>query len=111
MGDHMSSEHVIGCVGMRSARAIKLAAYADSGLAEIAAAYAFGICKAHAFVDGNKRTAFVAALTFLRLNGYSFRPQGTTTGAASPHAMTGVQRPSSPPSPSPQLTSSGFEVQ
>lgn len=30
--------------------------------------------KAHAFVDGNKRTAFVTALTFLRLNGLGFRP-------------------------------------
>ena len=60
---------------MGCARAMNLAAHADSGLAETAAAYAFGICKAHAFVDGNKRTAFVTALTFLRLNGYSFRPQ------------------------------------
>ncbi len=53
---------------------MNLAAHTESGLAEIAAAYAFGISKAHAFVDGNKRTAFVTALTFLRLNGYSFRP-------------------------------------
>ena len=60
---------------MGCARAMNLAAYTDSGLAEIAAAYAFGISKAHAFVDGNKRTAFVTALTFLRLNGYSFRPE------------------------------------
>jgi death-on-curing protein len=60
---------------MGCARAMNLAAYSDAGLAEIAAAYAFGISKAHAFVDGNKRTAFVTALTFLRLNGYSFRPQ------------------------------------
>jgi death on curing protein len=60
---------------MGCARAMNLAAYTDSGLAEIAAAYAFGISKAHAFVDGNKRTAFVTALTFLRLNGYSFRPR------------------------------------
>lgn len=59
---------------MGCARAMNLAAYTDAGIAEIAAAYAFGITKAHAFVDGNKRTAFVAALTFLRLNGYSFRP-------------------------------------
>lgn len=59
---------------MGSARAMNLAAYTDAGLAEIASAYAFGISKAHAFVDGNKRTAFVTALTFLRLNGYSFRP-------------------------------------
>lgn len=46
----------------------------DAGPAEIAAAYAFGIAKAHAFVDGNKRTAFVTALTFLRLNAVAFRP-------------------------------------
>ncbi|MBV0892890.1 type II toxin-antitoxin system death-on-curing family toxin [Paracoccus sp. Z118] len=59
---------------MGCARAMNLAAYTDSGLAEIAAAYAFGISKAHAFVDGNKRTAFVTTLTFLRLNGFSCRP-------------------------------------
>ena len=59
---------------MGCARAMNLAAYTDAGPAEIAAAYAFGISKAHAFVDGNKRTAFVTALTFLRLNGFSFRP-------------------------------------
>lgn len=59
---------------MGCARAMNLAAYTEAGLAEIAAAYAFGIAKAHAFVDGNKRTAFVTALTFLRLNGLGFRP-------------------------------------
>ena len=37
-----------------------------------AAAYAFGVAKAHAFVDGNKRTAFVTGVTFLRLNGWHF---------------------------------------
>ncbi|WP_315857589.1 hypothetical protein [Paracoccus everestensis] len=31
--------------------------------------------KAHAFVDGNKRTAFVTALTFVRLNGLGFLPE------------------------------------
>lgn len=60
---------------MGCARATNRAAYADCRLVEIAAAYAFGISKAHAFVDGNKRTAFVTALTFLRLNGFSFRPE------------------------------------
>ena len=59
---------------MGCARAMNLSAYTNAGPAEIAAAYAFGVSKAHAFVDGNKRTAFVTALTFLRLNGYSFRP-------------------------------------
>lgn len=41
---------------------------------DIAAAYASRIAKAHAFVDGNKRTAFVACATFLRLNGHVLRP-------------------------------------
>ena len=59
---------------MGCARPLNLSAYADAEPARIAAAYAFGIAKAHAFVDGNKRTAFVTALTFLRLNGYGFRP-------------------------------------
>jgi death on curing protein len=59
---------------MGCARATNLAADADFGIAEIAAAYAFGISRAQAFVDGNKRTGFVTALTFLRLNGYAFRP-------------------------------------
>jgi EPS-associated MarR family transcriptional regulator len=34
--------------------------------------FAWGIAKAHAFVDGNKRTAFVTSATFLRLNGWQF---------------------------------------
>jgi death-on-curing protein len=34
-----------------------------------AAAYLFHITQAHAFVDGNKRTGVLAALTFLQLNG------------------------------------------
>lgn len=38
-------------------------------LAVLAAAYAYGISRNHPFVDGNKRTALVAARTFLLLNG------------------------------------------
>ena len=37
---------------------------------EIAAAYLFYICKNHAFVDGNKRTALAACLVFLEENGF-----------------------------------------
>jgi len=59
---------------MGCACAMHLAASTEASLADIAAAYAFGISKAHAFVDGNKRTGFVTALTFLRLNGFAFRP-------------------------------------
>jgi death-on-curing protein len=41
----------------------------EADLATFAAAYAFGIAKNHPFIDGNKRTAFVAAELFLDLNG------------------------------------------
>ncbi|WP_170565363.1 type II toxin-antitoxin system death-on-curing family toxin [Ruegeria atlantica] len=64
----------VALLEMGCARAMNLAAYTDADLSDIAAAYAFGIAKAHAFVDGNKRTAFVTAATFLRLNGFSFHP-------------------------------------
>lgn len=41
--------------------------YAD--IVEVAAAYLFYICKNHPFLDGNKRTAMMAAIVFLQLNG------------------------------------------
>jgi death-on-curing protein len=37
---------------------------------QMAAAYGFHLCQNHAFHDGNKRTARVAMLTFLRRNGF-----------------------------------------
>jgi death-on-curing protein len=46
------------------------AAYGDPTVFELAGAYAFGLAKNHAFVDGNKRTAIVTAMLFLALNGY-----------------------------------------
>ena len=46
--------------------------YERADIFACAAAYAFGIAKAHAFIDGNKRTAFVTSVTFLRLNGWHF---------------------------------------
>lgn len=44
--------------------------YGEPTIHELAAAYAFGIARNHAFVDGNKRTAIVAAGAFLLINGY-----------------------------------------
>lgn len=52
-------------------RPVNLAAYGTPTVFDLAAAYAFGIAKNHPFVDGNKRTAFVAAAVFLELNGHS----------------------------------------
>ena len=40
---------------------------------EMAAAYAFHICKNHPFFDGNKRTALDTALIFLKANGIDFK--------------------------------------
>lgn len=51
------------------ARPENLAAYGEPDVFNLAAAYAFGIVKNHPFVDGNKRTGFQAAATFLLLNG------------------------------------------
>lgn len=39
-------------------------------LAELAAAYGFGLAKNHSFNDANKRTALIAMRLFLKLNGY-----------------------------------------
>jgi death-on-curing protein len=49
--------------------------YEQSELAELAAAYVFGLAKNHAFVDGNKRIAFMSMMTFLRKNGVRFAPK------------------------------------
>ena len=37
---------------------------------ELAAAYAFGLVKNHAYRDGNKRIGFLAMVTFLGMNGH-----------------------------------------
>jgi death-on-curing protein len=46
--------------------------YQKADLCRLAAAYAAGIAKNHPFVDGNKRTAFMAATVFLERNGLRF---------------------------------------
>jgi len=43
-------------------------------MAALAAAYAFGLARNHAFVDGNKRIAFHAMMVFLRINEIPFAP-------------------------------------
>ena len=58
-----------GLVASALARPINAFADGERDLAALAAAYAFGIARNHPFADGNKRTAFLAAYTFLGLNG------------------------------------------
>ncbi len=52
------------------ARPEHLALYGNPDVADLAAAYAYGLARDHAFVDGNKRAAFLALGLCLRLNGY-----------------------------------------
>jgi death-on-curing protein len=49
-------------------RPINLAGYGSPDAADLAAAYAYGLARTHGFVDGNKRTAWVVARLFVRLN-------------------------------------------
>ena len=46
-------------------------AFGAPDAADLAAAYGFGIARNHPFIDGNKRTAFVAVELFLELNGFA----------------------------------------
>ena len=74
--DEQLAEHG-GAAGLRDAgmlesalaRPQQLAAYGEPDVAALAAAYGFGLARNDAFVDGNKRTAFVAVELFLALNG------------------------------------------
>jgi death on curing protein len=52
------------------ARPRHLATYGEPDAAELAAGYGVGLAKNHPFVDGNKRTAFVAVELFLELDGF-----------------------------------------
>jgi len=54
------------------ARPQQLFHYGEPTMPSMAAAYAEGIVKNHPFLDGNKRTGFVAAALFLESNGFVF---------------------------------------
>jgi death on curing protein len=73
LAEHGGGEGVrdLGLLESAMARPQNLAQYGEPDLAELAAAYAFGIARNHPFIDGNKRTAAVVSETFLVLNGGS----------------------------------------
>jgi len=52
------------------ARPLHKAAYGETDIMALAAAYLYGIVRNHPFSDGNKRTGFLAAFTFLYINGF-----------------------------------------
>lgn len=62
------------------ARPRQLLAYGEPDIVDLAAAYTSGIVRNHPFVDGNKRTGFVAGILFLELNGLTFiAPEAAAT--------------------------------
>lgn len=70
-----------GLIGLRDENALESALararqrrhYAtETDLADLAAAYMYGLCSNHPFRDGNKRVSFLAAVVFLELNEHSF---------------------------------------
>ncbi len=75
--DESLAEHG-GAAGLRDAglfdsalaRPLNLVAYGNPDFADLAASYGYGLAQNHPFVDGNKRTAFLAVGLFLYMNGY-----------------------------------------
>ena len=76
MHDMQLAEHG-GASGIRDegllesalARPVNAHAYGEVDLSALAASYAYGIACNHPYIDGNKRTAFLAAYVFLSING------------------------------------------
>ena len=62
-----------GAVESAVARPQNLVAYGAPEVADLAAAYAYGLARNHGFADGNKRTAWVVARLFIADNGYTLR--------------------------------------
>jgi len=60
----------IGLFESALARPKHLAHYGTPDAADLAAAVGYGIARNHPFIDGNKRTAFVATELFLAINGF-----------------------------------------
>lgn len=75
---HRQIEKFGGAYGLRDEgafesalmRPVNKASYGCDDVIELAAAYLFGLAMNHAFIDGNKRIAIVAAGVFLMDNGY-----------------------------------------
>lgn len=59
----------LGLLASAMARPLHLYSYESTTIVELAAAYAVGIIRDHPFVDGNKRTGFLAAYIFLAMHG------------------------------------------
>jgi death-on-curing protein len=71
----------LGLLDSALARPRNAFAYGEEDIVVLAVALMAGIARAHAFEQGNKRTAFEAMWHFLRLNGYDLAIEDTETWA------------------------------
>ena len=71
-----------GAIESALARPQHLFVYGKPDLCDLAAAYTAGLCQNHGFVDGNKRTAFLAGYVFLCNNGVEIRAEQAEIVAA-----------------------------
>lgn len=87
-----------GLLDSALARPRNLDAYGEAGLCVLAAAYAAGIVRNHPFVDGNKRAGFLAAYTFLAVNGLDLdAPEAEAVVMTRDLAAGGCRRRALPP--------------
>ena len=91
LGEHGGAAGLrdVGLLESALARPMQLAAYGEPDAASLAAAYGFGLAKNHPFVDGNKRTAFVAVELFLMLNGWELAASDADCVIAMLHLAAG----------------------
>lgn len=66
----------MGLLESALARPAQLATYGEADVFDLAAVYAHGIVRNHPFVDGNKRTAYVVCMLFMRLHGFEINASG-----------------------------------
>jgi death on curing protein len=71
----LSGVRDLGLLESALACPLQLLAYGDPDVAALAACYASGLCRNHPFADGNKRTAWLLAVTFLDLNGHDLNAE------------------------------------
>src|SRR3954463_2312242 len=78
-----------GVLDSTLARPPTSAAHGEPTVFELAAGYAFGIARNRPFIDGNERTAFVAAVLFLSLNGQELDAEQAEAAGVFRHLAAG----------------------
>lgn len=68
----------------------QLFTYGNPSIFELGVAYASGIIRNHPFLDGNKRSGFIAAALFLEINGYIFQAPETEAAILTRDLAAGI---------------------